>query len=355
MKKPLNFVDLFCGAGGFSLGFLKAGFKCVGAFDNWDPAIKTHSQNFRNIKIFSQSINKYSNLEIKKIFNKYKVDVVIGGPPCQGFSSIGKRKKNDKRNDLIFEFARFIKVLNPKVFVMENVSGLLHPKNFFYLERIKNFFISLDYNLEYKILNAADYGVPQLRKRLFFIGSKKEFNIDFPNPIFKKKNYNTVGSAIMDLAKDKKVSNHIPMSHNNIVLKRISYINEGGGITKDIPKKFLMGSRSDFKKNKLKNFSHIYKRLHRKLPSGTMVPGHNAFPLHPTLNRSLTVREAARLQTFPDKITFYGTRQEQCILVGNAVPVLLAEKIANKIKKILFNKNNLKSNKLFIKNNARYS
>ena len=122
------------------------------------------------------------------------------------------------------------------------------------------------------------------------------------------------------------------MKHNDIVRERISYINEGGGITKNIPKKLLLGSRSDYKNNKLKNFSHIYKRLHRKSPAGTMVPGHNAFPLHPTLNRALTVREAARLQTFPDKIVFEGTRQEQCILVGNAVPVQLAKILGKSIK-----------------------
>ena len=139
----------------------------------------------------------------------------------------------------------------------------------------------------------------------------------------------------MDLVNNKKIQNHVPMKHNDIVRKRISFINEGGGITKNIPKNLLLGSRSDYKNNKLKNFSHIYKRLHRKLPSGTMVPGHNAFPLHPTLDRALTVREAARLQTFPDKIIFEGTRQEQCILVGNAVPVQLAKILGKSIKESL--------------------
>ena len=115
------------------------------------------------------------------------------------------------------------------------------------------------------------------------------------------------------------------MNHNQIVKERISYIKEGGGINENIPSRLLKGSRRDFKKNKLKNFSHVYKRLHRDKPSTTMVPGHNAFPLHPTENRSLTVREAARIQTFPDDVIFEGTRQEQCILVGNAVPVELSK------------------------------
>ena len=231
---------------------------------------------------------------------------------------------------------------------MENVSGLIHDKNVFYFNRLKNFFISNGYKINYRLLNAAEYGVPQLRKRVFLIGHKSPFEYNFPKPIFLKENYRTVGETIMDLVNKKNIQNHVPMKHNDIVRKRISFINEGGGITKNIPKKFLQGSRSDYRKNKLKNFSHVYKRLHRKLPSGTMVPGHNAFPLHPTLDRALTVREAARLQTFPDKIIFEGTRQEQCILVGNAVPVQLAKVIGKSIKESLdFSLN--KINKLSIK------
>lgn len=348
MKRQLNFIDLFCGAGGFSLGFKAAGFNCLGAFDNWDPAIKTHKKNFKDTKIYTKSINDYSNLEIKEIFNNKNVDVIIGGPPCQGFSSIGKQNINDQRNDLIFEFGRIIKSIKPSFFIMENVSGLIHDKNVFYFNRLKNFFILNGYKINYRLLNAAEYGVPQLRKRVFLIGHKSPFEYNFPKPIFLKENYRTVGETIMDLVKKKNIQNHVPMKHNDIVRKRISFINEGGGITKNIPKKFLQGSRSDYRKNKLKNFSHVYKRLHRKLPSGTMVPGHNAFPLHPTLDRALTVREAARLQTFPDKIIFEGTRQEQCILVGNAVPVQLAKVIGKSIKESLdFSLN--KINKLSIK------
>ena len=348
MKRQLNFIDLFCGAGGFSLGFKAAGFNCLGAFDNWDPAIKTHKKNFKDTKIYTKSINDYSNLEIKEIFNNKNVDVIIGGPPCQGFSSIGKQNINDQRNDLIFEFGRIIKSIKPSFFIMENVSGLIHDKNVFYFNRLKNFFISNGYKINYRLLNAAEYGVPQLRKRVFLIGHKSPFEYNFPKPIFLKENYRTVGETIMDLVNKKKIQNHVPMKHNDIVRKRISFINEGGGITKNIPKKFLQGSRSDYRKNKLKNFSHVYKRLHRKLPSGTMVPGHNAFPLHPTLDRALTVREAARLQTFPDKIIFEGTRQEQCILVGNAVPVQLAKVIGKSIKESLdFSLNKIK--KLSIK------
>ena len=143
--------------------------------------------NYQNIKIYKKSIYEYTNNLIKKIFNNKKIDLIIGGPPCQGFSSIGKKKQSDIRNNLIFEFARFVKVINPKFFVMENVSGLTHPKNVFLLNRVIKFYKSYGYNITYKILNSADYGVPQIRKRFFLIGYKKSYNFNFPKIQFKKK------------------------------------------------------------------------------------------------------------------------------------------------------------------------
>ena len=189
------------------------------------------------------------------------------------------------------------------------------------------------------VLCAADYKVPQLRNRVFFLGFREDLSLQpsFPKAICSKDNYETVGNAIMDLVGQEYVfPNHVPMKHNSIVEERIKYIKEGQGIPSEgLPEKLAHGSRSDYKDNSIKNFSHVYKRLSRSKPSTTMVPGHNAFPLHPTENRSLTVREAARLQTFPDDVIFYGTRQEQCIQVGNAVPVILAHVLANHIKSIL--------------------
>jgi len=150
MKKQLNFIDLFSGAGGFTSGFIKAGFKCLGSFDNWQPAIETHETNYKNIKIYKKSIQEYTNNSIKQIFTNKKIDVVIGGPPCQGFSSIGKKNQNDIRNNLVFEYARFVRVINPEFFVMENVSGLSHPKNIFILNRIIKNYKSYGYNIKYK-------------------------------------------------------------------------------------------------------------------------------------------------------------------------------------------------------------
>ena len=187
------------------------------------------------------------------------------------------------------------------------------------------------------MLCAADYGVPQKRYRLFFMGVREDLPQipEFPEPyITDASKYITVGDTIMDLVgKENEFPNHIPMKHNAIVTERIKCIPEGEGIPEDgLPDNVAKGSRSDFLDHSIKNFSHVFKRLSRYKPATTMVPGHNAFPLHPTEPRSLTVREAARIQTFPDDVVFCGSRQNQCIQVGNAVPVKLAEALAKQIE-----------------------
>lgn len=339
MKNKYNCIDLFTGAGGFFLGFQKNKFNILFSVDNWDPAIKTHLKNFPHSKIINKDISSIDKIEIQKEIKDKIVDVIVGGPPCQGFSTIGKRNLLDPRNKLVFEYIRFVKTLKPKVFLMENVRGMLSLKNKPLVDEIYESFREAGYsNVKSKIICAADYGVPQLRHRVFFIGSRDDLNqeIDFPKPTHSKNNYVKLQNTIMDLVgKENMISNHIPMKHNNSVIERIKLIKEGGGIHENIPKHLLKGTRSDFQNNTIKNFSHIYKRLHREKPSTTMVPGHNAFPLHPTENRSLTVREAARIQTFPDFIEFVGTRQEQCILVGNAVPYKLSTIFAQHIHNYL--------------------
>jgi DNA (cytosine-5)-methyltransferase 1 len=333
MNKKLHFVDLFSGAGGFLRGFLDAGFKPLFSVENWAPAIKTHLSNYSKVKIITDDIRKINSCDLLKSTNGKHVNVLIGGPPCQGFSTIGNRNPNDDRNNLILEYLRVLQVLNPDFFIMENVRGLVSTKQGYYKNILLDKFKDLGYeNTKCEVICATDYGVPQKRYRVFFLGSKMSKTINFP-PKAKTERSILINDHIMDLVgKENLIPNHIPMNHNKIVKERISYIAEGGGITSKIPQHLLKGSRSDFKNNNLKNFSHIYKRLHRKKPATTMVPGHNAFPLHPTENRSLTVREAARIQTFPDDVIFEGTRQEQCIQVGNAVPVKLANAFAKHIQ-----------------------
>ena len=186
--------------------------------------------------------------------------------------------------------------------------------------------------------------MPQLRQRLVIIGNRTGHIIPWPkkkyfeSPKGWQKTYATVGDVITDLATKESLErfpNHVPMNHKPLLVERYKHIEEGKKLNVDkLPDHLKKGYRTD----KVKNYSHVFKRLHREKPSTTMVPGHNAFPIHPWLNRALRVREAARIQTFPDDIIFQGNRQEQCIQVGNAFPPLLAELIAINIKKAEKNK-----------------
>ncbi len=329
-----SFIDLFSGAGGLLRGFMDAGFNPVFSVEVWEPAIQTHKRNYPDVDLWNRDIRTIRNDEIKKYNGK--VDLIVGGPPCQGFSTIGKRLVKDPRNELVFEFIRFVNIIQPKVFLMENVRGLLSANDGLIKDAITKEFDDIGYEVIHDVICAADYGVPQMRHRVLFMGVRKDLGIkpSFPPRLVSKENYATVGDAIMDLVgKENSFPNHVPMKHNEIVTKRIACIREGEGIPEEgLPKEVAKGSRSDYTNNTIKNFSHVYKRLSRFKPATTMVPGHNAFPLHPTENRSLTVREAARIQTFPDDVIFEGNRQNQCIQVGNAVPVKLAYEMAMHIK-----------------------
>ena len=333
----LTFIDLFSGAGGLLRGFIDAGFVPSFSVEMWEPAIETHNKNYPFVPLINADIRTISNDALTKY--KDKIDVVVGGPPCQGFSTIGKRLVKDPRNELVFEFIRFVETIKPKAFLMENVRGLLSSDGGKIKSAIEEEFKKIGYTVVSSVLCAADYGVPQVRNRVFFLGFRNDLNIvpTFPEKTHTKKTYATVGEAINDLVgKENEIPNHVPMKHNPTVTERIKYIKEGEGIPKEgLPSDIAYGSRSDYAKNELKNFSHVYRRLSRFKPSTTMVPGHNAFPLHPVENRSLTVREAARIQTFPDDVVFCGTRQNQCIQVGNAVPVKLAYQLAKHIENIL--------------------
>lgn len=337
VKNNLTFIDLFSGAGGLLRGFIDAGFEPIFSVEMWEPAVETHNKNYGYVPLIASDIRTIENDSLLKYQNK--IDVIVGGPPCQGFSTIGKRLVKDPRNELVFEFIRFVDTIKPKVFLMENVRGLLSSDGGKTKVAIENEFRRIGYTVVSRVLCAADYGVPQMRNRVFFLGFRSDLDVlaTFPEKTHNKETYTTVGDAINDLiGKENKVANHIPMKHNHTVTERIKYIKEGEGIPKDgLPTDIAYGSRSDYAKNELKNFSHVYRRLSRFKPATTMVPGHNAFPLHPIENRSLTVREAARIQTFPDDVIFCGTRQNQCIQVGNAVPVKLAYQLAKHIEKTL--------------------
>ncbi|WP_176467175.1 DNA cytosine methyltransferase [Terribacillus saccharophilus] len=350
----LKAVDLFSGAGGLLQGLLQANYDVIFSVEIDKAAVKTHKENFPNIPVFDDDIRNLTNDKILDYTQGKSVDLVVGGPPCQGFSVFGKRRfintqgynpKEDDRNKLVYEFIRVVKELKPKYFFMENVKGFLSLDGGLFVEEVIKEFKSIGYdNISFKVFSAADYGVPQKRYRMLMIGNRIGQDIVFPEPTHSEipslftKPYTTVGEVINDLVNksEEEIPNHVPLKHKAIVSERMSYVKEGSKLNiDDLPEHLLQATRVDSKTGKVKNYSHIYKRLHRNLPSNTLVPGHNAFPIHPTLNRTLTVREAARIQTFPDTHSFFGTRQEQCIQVGNAVPPLMAKHFFEEIKNSL--------------------
>ena len=331
-------MDLFSGAGGFLLGFEKEGFDIILSTDFDEDCEKVHKINRPNIPFVRADIRTLSNEKIDELLNGQTVDVLIGGPPCQGFSTIGnrvssdpeRRTKYDPRNDVFREYIRILNHLQPKVFVMENVKGIKTRDGGTIFEEIQRQFKETGYDFNCITLNAADYGVPQYRERVFFYGTR--IGVDFEAPIpthgENRNPYNIVLDAIGDLAnKGEEVSNHVPLKHGEKNIRRYQLIPEGGRLPEnDLPADLYR-----------KNFGNTFKRLDRNKPSLTMVPGHNAFPIHPWLDRSLTVREAARIQTFPDDYIFSGRRDKQCMQVGNAVPVQLANAWAKQVKGVLDN------------------
>ena len=345
-----GFIDLFCGAGGFTIGFSRAGWKPLLGVD-FDEKIKsTVEKNFPSIPFSPYDLSQEENVD--RIVNRFadrEIGVMVGGPPCQGFSVFGKRRfintrgynpHEDPRNKLLYAFIKIVKRLSPRWFVLENVPGLANLDQGLFLNSVLSEFHQIGYlNAEARILNTADYGVPQIRRRLLIIGNrtghiipwpKKKF---FPDPKEWQNRYRSTGEVITDLASEGsylKYTCHVPMNHKPLTAERYKYIPEGGRLDVDTLPDHL---KSGYKTDRIKNYSHVFRRLHRDEPSITLVPGHNAFPIHPWLNRALTVREAARIQTFPDEIEFFGTRQDQCIQVGNAFPPLLAELIGNNILK----------------------
>ncbi len=345
-EKKYKVYSLFTGAGGFDIGFEEAGFEIIGASDIWKESEKTMNLNYPNIPFICKDIRLLTSNEILQSTNNVYPDVIIGGPPCQGFSVMGDKNSADPRNSLFESYVRLVDDLNPLCFVFENVKGIKTMFNGRYLNMVANSFADLGYDIHLKVLNSKDYGVPQSRERVIIFGTRLDNSFNYPvsnnNPIGNLKAYKNVGEAINDLIKkDSSFPNHIPLDHGEIVLERYKLIPEGGKLPppEELPEKI-----------RRKNFGNTYVRLDRQKVSSTMVPGNNAFPVHPVLNRSLTPREAARIQSFPDDHVFTGPRKEQCTLVGNAVPPLMAANIALTVKShIESTKKEETSNHLYLK------
>ncbi|MBG76876.1 MAG: Modification methylase HaeIII [Alphaproteobacteria bacterium MarineAlpha5_Bin12] len=351
----MTFIDLFSGGGGITVGLAKTGFEPLLCADFNKEVRETHKNNFPDIPYLDGDLSsKKTRKEMLKILRGKKVNLLVGGPPCQGFSIFGKRRfintkgynpRSDPRNKLVFTFWDYVNLLKPEWVIMENVGGFASLDKGNFLRELLKYVAKIGYkNYDCRILNAADYGVPQKRKRFLLIANRTGHIIPWPKPKYFANpkdwqlSYRTVGEVITDLStksSHKHFKNHDPMTHSSMIVERYSYVEEGRKMdVAKLPEKLRYAK---FTGQKIKNFSHVYRRLHRNEPSITLVPGHNAFPIHPWLNRLITTREAARIQTFPDDLEFAGSSKEQCIQVGNAFPCMLAERLGESIIKAVTN------------------
>lgn len=346
-----NCLDLFCGCGGLSEGFKLAGFNIVGGIDFNQKAIDTYNHNFKSAKgICCDLLQMDQNKIIEEFGDLKNIDVIIGGPPCQGFSSANRWQKEtaDPRNKLFFEFVKFVDLAKPKAVLIENVRGIVTRDNGYAKKRIEEIFKERGYSITNKILDASEYGVPQKRLRNFFVALKDgEFNFD---DIKKSEKQYTVKDAIGELynledntAERKTIptppqndyTKYLRRADNLLVndeirypadkvQERISYVPQGGN-WQNVPEHLWPSQRNN-------RHSSAYKRLDENQVSVTIDTGNNhSNYFHPLYNRLPTIREAARLQSFPDEFEFIGSRSDQYRQVGNAVPPLLAKAIAEEI------------------------
>lgn len=324
----MNIISLFTGAGGLDIGFIEAGYNDILASDIMPQAKETYNTNYPHTTFLLKDICQVTTDELRQLIGNQEVDVIIGGPPCQGFSNMGNKNSADPRNLLFENYVRIVKDLQPCCFLFENVKGLFTMFEGRFFKQVVLSFLSIGYNVHFSLIDSSNYGVPQKRERVIIVGSKIDRQFKFPahnlDSYGSIKSYSNVGEAINDLMdKGEEIPNHIALVHSEKVVRRYQYIPEGGKLPKpeELPEEI-----------RRKGFGTTYVRLHRQKLSPTIVPGNNALPVHPVLDRSLTPREAARIQTFPDSYIFKGERRSQCIQVGNAVPPLLAAKLAHSLE-----------------------
>lgn len=328
MIHNLKYIDLFSGSGGFSLGFDNMGFQNIFSIDIESSYCETYKFNFPKHKLIEKDICDLSDSEIKDLVKSEKIDVVIGGPPCQGFSmagNIGRKFIDDPRNKLFKEFVRVVRVVKPKFFVLENVARLYNHNKGETRKEIINDFQNIGYMVKCKILNSADFGVPQIRKRIIFIGTNQHNEIIFPAKNVKK--HLTVkevldGLPVLESGEESSIPNHVAMKHSNQMLEKMKYVKDGGD-REEIPANIRPKS-GDIRK---------YIRYKSDEPS-VCVTGDMRKIFHYEQNRALTVRELAKLQSYPDDFEFKGSRISQQQQVGNSVPPKMAEAIAGVIIKM---------------------
>ena len=359
MKRKYSCIDLFSGAGGLSRGFMDAGYDVVLGVDFDDAALKTFKENHGSAEALKLDLFNHDNIDVvvdKLKETGKKIDVLIGGPPCQGFSVAGPRDLNDKRNQLYTAMVKLAKIIKPQAIVLENVPGMVQINGGIGAKRIENDFKKIGYSMSSKLLYAPDYGIPQMRKRVFFVGLyNSDLDFEFPKPIVGKENYVTCEDAISDLpslqtsdgniiygeecqdyltvattdyqrmmrGKSDVVRNHIGSIPIEKTKKMIALVPEGKNY-KSLPSEY----------QGIYKYHEALTRYHSKKPSNTINTGHRSH-FHYKWNRIPTVRESARLQSFTDDFVFYGNKTQQYKQVGNAVPPLLGKAVATQLAKYL--------------------
>ena len=352
-------LDLFSGAGGLSRGFYDAGYNVVLGVDFDEAALKTFKENHGSAEAMKLDLFDHKNIDvIIEFLNKknIKLDVLVGGPPCQGFSIAGPRDMNDKRNSLYLAMVELADRVKPQAVVLENVPGMLQTNGGIGAKRIVEDFAKIGYKMIPKLLYAPDYGIPQIRKRVFFVGLRDlKGNFEFPEAEVDKNHYVTCEDAISDLpalqnsegeiiygdeiqkyathpvteyqkrmrCNSENVYNHIGSIPIDKTKKMISLVPEGKNY-KALPEEY----------RGLYKYHEALTRYSSNKPSLTINTGHRSH-FHYKYNRIPTVRESARLQSFSDDFIFYGNKSQQYKQVGNAVPPMLGQVVATKLKEYL--------------------
>jgi DNA (cytosine-5)-methyltransferase 1 len=363
-------LDLFAGAGGMTEGFRQAGYRSLLAVEYDEMASETFRYNHANVPLITRDIREVSIAEMRERvgLDKGALSLVVGGPPCQGFSLAGQRLDGDPRNQLFKEFVRVVDGFQPEAFVFENVSGILSMSGGSVVKAIEAEFARIGYRVTSQVLNAADFGVPQARPRFIMIGSRDNKVIGFPNRSHAPKDelsdlfnqglspHLTVWDALSDLPvisegegeeilehRGERINsyqvarkgernpgnlyNHRATRHSPRIVERYAAIPQGGD-NSQVPEELRTKKINVFK-------------LHQHRPARTVTCNHRTDLLHPTIPRGTTVREAARLQSFDDDYRFFGnlTRKAKWVTqddqVGNAVPPLLARAIGKHIREVL--------------------
>ncbi|OOC58736.1 DNA cytosine methyltransferase [Paenibacillus ihbetae] len=331
-------IETFCGAGGLGSGLKQAGFEMLWAFDLNPAAVKTYAENVsKNVEVADASVITADELLMKTGLKKGELTVLSGGPPCQGFSKQKRGGENgDDRNKLVIDYARLVRGLKPKVFIMENVDMFKKKRGKEYLDKLK-LELGKSYDISVHEINCADYGVPQTRKRVIIVGIRNNLNLkfEFPQPTHSLR-WVTVGEALRNIPEPPENGMDHPDYPNHSLAKiseknkeRIKYVPQGSG-RKCLPRRLQLPCHK-----KSTGWPDVYGRLSFDKPASTITGGFDNFTrgrfAHPTAHRAITSREAAILQGFHPKYSFFGNKGEVRKQIGNAVPPVIGKVLGESI------------------------